>query len=79
LGPWTPEPVGDFVAGPSHVLPTGGAGRYFSGLTVEHFFRRMSLVRYDRAALLAELPHIRQFALCEGLDAHGNSAAIRAE
>jgi histidinol dehydrogenase len=79
LGPWTPEPVGDFVAGPSHVLPTGGAGRYFSGLTVEHFFRRMSLVRYERAALLAELPHIQQIALCEGLDAHAKSASIRAE
>ena len=79
LGAWTPEPVGDFVAGPSHVLPTGGAGRYFSGLTVEHFFRRMSLVSYQKKALLRELPTIEEFARQEGLDAHGRSAAIRAE
>ena len=77
LGPWTPEPVGDFVAGPSHVLPTGGAGRYFSGLTVELFFRRMSMVQYDQDALLRELPLIETFARREGLDGHGNSAAIR--
>lgn len=77
LGPWTPEPVGDFVAGPSHVLPTGGAGRYFSGLTVELFFRRMSTVHYDQAALMRELPAIETFAKREGLDGHGNSAAIR--
>ena len=79
LGPWTPEPVGDFVAGPSHVLPTGGAARYLSGLTVSQFFRRLSLVRYDRRALLRELPHIQRFAVEEGLDAHGRSASIRAE
>jgi histidinol dehydrogenase len=79
LGPWTPEPVGDFVAGPSHVLPTGGAGRYFSGLTVEQFFRRMSVVNYQKSALMNELDYIERFAACEGLDAHGRSAAIRAE
>lgn len=79
LGPWTPEPVGDFVAGPSHVLPTGGAARYFSGLTVSQFCRRMSVVRYGRSALLRELPAIRRFAIEEGLDAHGRSASIRAE
>ena len=77
LGHWTPEPVGDFVAGPSHVLPTGGSGKYFTGLTVEMFFRRSSLVQYNREALTRELPYIRCFAECEGLDAHGNSAAIR--
>ncbi|NLF92741.1 MAG: histidinol dehydrogenase [Oligosphaeraceae bacterium] len=77
LGHWTPEPVGDFVAGPSHVLPTGGSGRFFTGLTAEMFFRRSSLVKYDRTALERELPYIRCFAASEGLDAHGNSAAIR--
>ena len=77
LGPWTPEPVGDFVAGPSHVLPTGGAARYFSGLTVEMFFRRTSLVEYSQEALMADLPHIECFAKCEGLDGHGRSATIR--
>lgn len=79
LGPWTPEPAGDFVAGPSHVLPTGGAGRYFSGLTVEQFFRRMSVINYRKAALLREVDNIVTFAENEGLDAHGRSAAIRAE
>ena len=79
LGPWTPEPVGDFVAGPSHVLPTGGAAKFFSGLTIEHFFRRMSLVSYKRDALARELPMITCFANREGLDAHGNAAAIRFE
>ncbi len=78
LGPWTPEPVGDFVAGPSHVLPTGGAARYFSGLTVGHFLRRLSVVRYSRSALLRETPQIEAFAAAEGLDAHGRSARIRA-
>ena len=79
LGYWTPEPVGDFTAGPSHVLPTGGTGRFFNGLSVEAFFRRSSLVQYDREALLAELPAIKRFAECEGLDAHGRSALIRGE
>lgn len=79
LGPWTPEPVGDFVAGPSHVLPTGGAARYFSGLTIEHFYRRMSVVNYQRAALNNELEMIEAFAKAEGLDAHGRSASIRFE
>ena len=79
LGPWTPEPVGDFVAGPSHVLPTGGAGRYFSGLTVEQFFRRMSMMEYDQTALMRELDAITSFAENEGLDAHGRSASLRGE
>jgi histidinol dehydrogenase len=77
LGPWTPEPVGDFVAGPSHVLPTGGAARCFSGLTVGQFLRRLSVVRYSRSALERETPHIEAFASAEGLDAHGRSARIR--
>jgi len=77
LGPWTPEPVGDFVAGPSHVLPTGGAARFFSGLSVEHFCRRMSVVNYDRGALVREIAAIEQFAAVEGLDAHGRSASVR--
>jgi histidinol dehydrogenase len=79
LGPWTPEPVGDFVAGPSHVLPTGGAARFFSGLTLEQFYRRMSVVEYDRRALAREQDAIARIARLEGLDAHGRSAAIRGE
>ncbi|OGV36228.1 MAG: histidinol dehydrogenase [Lentisphaerae bacterium GWF2_45_14] len=77
IGQWTPEPVGDFVAGPSHVLPTGGSSKYFSGLTVESFFRRMSIINYQKAALQSELANILCFAEMEGLDAHGRSASIR--
>lgn len=77
MGHWTPEPVGDFVAGPSHVLPTGGTGKFFSGLTVDMFFRRSSTVKYDCQALQKEIPYVECFARCEGLAAHGNSGSIR--
>ncbi len=77
IGEWTPEPVGDFVAGPSHVLPTAGTARYFSGLSIEQFFRRSSILKYDKASFLRELPYIAKFAEVEGLDAHGRSATIR--
>jgi len=77
LGPWTPEPVGDFVAGPSHVLPTGGSAKFFSGLASDSFFRSSSIVKYDREALRREAPAIAAFAAMEGLDAHGHSAAVR--
>ena len=77
IGEWTPEPVGDFVAGPSHVLPTAGTAKYFSGLTVEQFFRRSSILKYDKKSFLKELPYIAKFAEVEGLDAHGRSATIR--
>ncbi len=77
LGPWTPEPVGDFVAGPSHVLPTGGTARFFSGLTVDQFYRRTSIVEYDRDALAAEADAVAEFSRVEELDAHGRSVAIR--
>ena len=77
IGHWTPEPAGDFTAGPSHVLPTGGTARFFPGLSVMAFLRRSSLVQYTREALAKEIPAIVRFAEMEGLDAHGNSAAIR--
>jgi histidinol dehydrogenase len=79
LGPWTPEPVGDFVAGPSHVLPTGGTARYFSGLTIDQFYRRTSVVQYNREALAAEAEAVAEFARVEELDAHGRSVSIRFE
>jgi histidinol dehydrogenase len=79
LGPWTPTVLGDYVAGPSHTLPTGGAGASFAGLTVDQFQRRTSVVEFDRAALKRSLPYVRKFASIEGLDAHGSSAAIRLE
>ena len=77
LGEWTPEPVGDYVAGPSHVLPTGGAARCFSGLTIEQFFRRISQVQYDREALAREADALAEFAKVEELDAHGRAVSIR--
>jgi len=79
LGQCTPEPVGDYVAGPSHVLPTGGTARFFSGLGVQHFLRTMSVIHYDRDALRKTVPDIAVLANAEGLDAHARSATIRFE
>ena len=77
LGPWSPTVLGDYVAGPSHTLPTGGAGASFAGLTVDQFQRRTSIVEYDRPALKRALSAVKKFAELEGLDAHGKSAEIR--
>jgi histidinol dehydrogenase len=77
VGLWTPESAGDFVAGPSHVLPTGGTAAMFSGLTVESFRRRTSYVSYTRADLQDVLPTIEAFAQVEELEGHGRSARIR--
>ncbi|HEX4086646.1 MAG TPA: histidinol dehydrogenase [Chthoniobacteraceae bacterium] len=79
LGGYSPVVAGDFVAGPSHELPTGGAGKSFPGLTVDQFQRRTSLVRLDKKSLSALLPTIQTFSQIEGLDAHGHSASIRFE
>ena len=79
VGEWTPESVGDFVAGPSHVLPTGGSAAYFSGLTVEDFRRRMSLIRFTREDLEETLPVVEAFGRVETLDGHARSATIRFE
>lgn len=77
LGPWSPTVLGDYVAGPSHTLPTGGAGLSFAGLSVDQFQRRTSVVEYTRAALKKALSAVRKFAEVEGLEAHGKSAACR--
>jgi histidinol dehydrogenase len=77
LGPWSPTVLGDYVAGPSHTLPTGGAGLAFAGLTVDQFQRRTSVVEYNRASLKKALPAVKTFAEVEGLDAHGRSAVSR--
>jgi histidinol dehydrogenase len=77
LGPWSPTVLGDYVAGPSHTLPTGGAGASFAGLTVDQFQRRTSVVEYTRASLKKALPSVKKFAELEGLAAHGTSAQIR--
>lgn len=77
VGPWSPECVGDFVAGPSHVLPTGGTAAMFSGLTVDDFLRRTSYIAFTRADLRDALPVVEQFGAIEGLDGHAQSARIR--
>lgn len=77
VGPWTPESAGDFVAGPSHVLPTGGTAALFSGLTADDFRRRSSVIELTRGDLKQVLPVIEAFGRMEGLDAHAKSASIR--
>ncbi len=77
LGNFSPTVLGDYVAGPSHELPTGGAGASFAGLTVDQFQRRTSVVEYNRGALKKSLATIQKFAEVEGLDAHARSATIR--
>ena len=77
IGPWSPTVLGDYMAGPSHTLPTGGAGGSFAGLTVDQYQRRTSVVKYNHPALTMSIDTLRTFAVLEGLDAHGRSAEIR--
>jgi histidinol dehydrogenase len=79
VGNDSPVAVGDFLAGPSHTLPTGGAGRSFSGLRADQFQRRTSIVRLGKKSVRQSLPVVEEFARIEGLDAHGRSTAIRLE
>ncbi|MEI6606678.1 MAG: histidinol dehydrogenase [Verrucomicrobiota bacterium] len=77
LGNHSPVAVGDFLAGPSHTLPTGGAGRSYSGLRADQFQRRTSIVKMDVRAVAKSLAVVEEFARIEGLDAHGRSTSIR--
>ncbi|MDB6071118.1 MAG: histidinol dehydrogenase [Verrucomicrobiales bacterium] len=77
LGHYSPVAVGDFLAGPSHTLPTGGAGKSFPGLTVDQFQRRTSIVKLSAKALELSAPIVELFAEIEGLAAHGRSATLR--
>lgn len=77
IGEATPEAAGDYLAGPSHVLPTGGAARFSAPLGVYDFVSRTSLIRYDRAALAAQGEHIKSFARVEGLEAHARAVEAR--
>ena len=79
LGPYTPESAGDFAAGPSHVLPTGGTAAVFSGLTVDEFRRRTSIIGLTKRDLRDMLPVIEAFGRVEDLDAHARSARVRFE
>jgi len=77
LGRWTPEAIGDYIAGPNHVLPTARSARFASGLGVLDFLKRTSLVRCDAAGLAALAPSAIRLAEAEGLDAHALSLSIR--
>jgi histidinol dehydrogenase len=77
VGAHTPEAAGDYLAGPNHVLPTGGAARYGSPLGVYDFVKRTSLLRYTAAALRAQATDIVRLANVEGLAAHGRAVAVR--
>jgi histidinol dehydrogenase len=77
VGPFTPEPVGDYVAGPSHVLPTGGSARFASPLGVYDFVKRMSVVRYSAARLARDVADVVILARAEGLDGHAEAVLAR--
>jgi len=77
LGPYTPEPVGDYIAGPNHVLPTAGTARFASALSVGHFVKKTSVIRYSKKALKRDAPDIIRLAEIEGLTAHARAVSVR--
>ena len=79
LGAWSPEPLGDYLAGPDHVLPTSGTARFFSPLSVDSFLKTMSIIQYDQASLAPIQSQIITLAESEKLTAHANSIRVRFE
>jgi len=79
LGPWTPQSVGDYTAGPNHTLPTNGTARWASPLSVDDFVKRTSVVSYSFSALVNDAPNIVAIANAEGLWAHGRAVELRFE
>ena len=79
LGPYASEPLGDYFAGPNHVLPTNGTAKFFSPLSVDDFIKKSSIIAYSREALQAVHEDIETFAKAEGLTAHANSIHVRFE
>ncbi|MDP2898029.1 MAG: histidinol dehydrogenase [bacterium] len=77
VGPYSPVPVGDFYAGPNHVLPTGAAAKFSSGLSVLDFMKRMSVVSYTRRSLSEALPAVASMAEAEGLRRHADALRVR--
>ena len=77
LGRYSPVAVGDYIAGPSHVLPTGGAARFASALTVNDFLKRSSVIAYTKKRLAKEAGHIVKLAEAEGFQAHAESVRMR--
>ena len=79
LGNYSPEPLGDYFAGPNHVLPTSGTARFFSPLSVDSFVKKSSFIYYTEQALADDKDDIVRFANTEGLTAHANSITVRFE
>ncbi|HZK87172.1 MAG TPA: histidinol dehydrogenase, partial [Syntrophomonas sp.] len=79
LGSNTPEPVGDYLAGPNHILPTGGTARFFSPVTVDTFMKASSIIFYSREGLEEDADDIIKLAEVEGLTAHANCLRVRKE
>ena len=79
LGEYSSEPLGDYFAGPNHILPTSGTARFFSALCVEDFVKKSSVIYYSKEALKEVHKDIETFALSEQLDAHANSIRVRFE
>ena len=77
LGGYTPEPVGDYFAGPDHILPTGGTAKFFQVLNQDIFLRKMSVIKYSQKAIQADGEHIVRLAENEGLAAHANAVKVR--
>ena len=79
LGSYSSEPLGDYFAGPNHILPTNGTARFFSPLGVDDFVKKSSIISYSKDALRAVHKDIELLAMSEGLTAHANSIAVRFE
>ena len=79
LGEYSSEPLGDYFAGPNHVLPTNGTAKFFSALSVDDFIKKSSIISYSREAVQDVYKDIVQFAECEQLTAHANSIKVRFE
>ena len=77
LGHHTPEPVGDYIAGPNHVLPTAGTARFASALSVDHFIKKTSIIHYSKSAFKKEAAAVMRLAELEGLDGHVRAVKIR--
>ncbi len=77
LGSYSSEPLGDYYAGPNHILPTNGTARFFSPLGVDQFIKKSSIISYSKEALEKVHGDIELFAENEGLTAHANSIAVR--
>jgi histidinol dehydrogenase len=77
LGPYSTEPVGDYFAGPNHVLPTNGTARFSSPLNIDDFMKKSSIIQYSKAALMRDAEHIMKLARAEGFEGHARAVEIR--